>query len=163
MIAGCRTITIVKTLADRIREARELMGWSQAQLAKEAGISQSTIGNIEAGTRHQPRSLMNVAAALHRRPKWLQTGQGPEFDDATASPVAPAPTAEQMRLLDVWGRLSKNQRTTLMDQLQATAASNIEIAEHLHGLGIKNIVPDDEVARKLLGSQARLGSKKGKK
>ena len=32
----------------RIRELRELKGWSQAELARQSGVAQSTISRIEA-------------------------------------------------------------------------------------------------------------------
>lgn len=93
VIAARQIITDVKTLADRVRDAREQKGWTQQQLADRAGVSQATIGNIEAGTRSHPRSLLKIAAALGRRPEWLQTGRGQELEDQSPSsvsePVAP--------------------------------------------------------------------------
>jgi phage repressor protein C with HTH and peptisase S24 domain len=74
------TITYVQTLAERLKAAREAEGLSQEQLAKDAGVAQSTIGNIEAGTRPRPATLPQIAARLHRRAEWLRTGKGPEFD-----------------------------------------------------------------------------------
>jgi hypothetical protein len=55
----------------------------------------------------------------------------------------------QAKLLEVWARLTKTQQASQMDQLQATAASNIEIAEHLVGLGITRVISDSEVKEKL--------------
>jgi len=81
VIAARGTITDVKTLADRVREARKSKGWTQAELAKEAGVGQSAIGNIEAGKRSNPQTLTAIGAALGRRPKWLLRGEPPEFED----------------------------------------------------------------------------------
>ena len=47
-------------------------------LAKKAGVSQSTIGNLEAGLRESPRQLLEIAAALGVSPLWLKTGEGTE-------------------------------------------------------------------------------------
>lgn len=70
------TITIVKTtLPDRIKATRQKLGWSQARLASEAGVSQSTIGNIESGFRQRPRELVSIAQALGVSPEWLETGR----------------------------------------------------------------------------------------
>ena len=33
----------------RIKELRELKGWSQAELARQSGVAQSTISGVEAG------------------------------------------------------------------------------------------------------------------
>lgn len=41
--------TDMDTLSSRLAHARELRGLTQTQLAKLVGVSQSTIGNIEAG------------------------------------------------------------------------------------------------------------------
>lgn len=69
-------ITFVKnTLSDRIKATRQKLGWSQAHLAAEAGISQSTIGNIESGFRQRPRELVSIAQALGVSPEWLETGK----------------------------------------------------------------------------------------
>ena len=46
-------------MSARIREHRELCGWSQAELAERAGVSRQMVSAVEAG-RHTP----NVAAAL---------------------------------------------------------------------------------------------------
>lgn len=67
----------MKTLADRIKATRQKLGWSQAHLAAEAGISQSTIGNIESGFRQRPRELVSIAQALGVSPEWLETGKTP--------------------------------------------------------------------------------------
>lgn len=76
-----RNITTVNTtpntLAERFKLAREALGMSQADVARRAGVRQSTIGNIEAGTRSNPRKLLQLARALCVLPEWLQDGSGP--------------------------------------------------------------------------------------
>ena len=47
-----------------VREAREARGWSQEQLAKAVGSTQSTIDRIESGATKRPRAMPELAAAL---------------------------------------------------------------------------------------------------
>lgn len=67
-------ITGVSSIADRMKEARERLAISQAELAKRSGVKPGTIGNIEAGSRRNPRELLAIADALGVDPKWLQNG-----------------------------------------------------------------------------------------
>lgn len=67
----------MKTLNERLKHAREKKNWSQGQLAAAAGLGQSAIGNIEAGTRKAPSSLPQIAEALGINYKWLANGIGP--------------------------------------------------------------------------------------
>lgn len=69
-------LTTVKTIADRLREAREDLKLTQPELAKRARVSPGTIGNVEAGIRKEPRELLAIAAALNVDPQWLKTGRG---------------------------------------------------------------------------------------
>jgi len=43
---------VYKLIGERIREAREDRGWTQAQLGEAIGYTQATIGNYELGRRH---------------------------------------------------------------------------------------------------------------
>lgn len=65
----------MKSIGDRIREARTAKGMSQAELAKKIGLSQGTIGHIEAGRNEGSRHLALIAAALGVRAEYLQTGR----------------------------------------------------------------------------------------
>lgn len=75
---ACRTITCVNTIAERLKEARDDLGLTQPALAEKAGVSQGTIGNIEAGLRKRPRDLLAIAAALGVNPGWMESGKGPK-------------------------------------------------------------------------------------
>lgn len=70
-------ITDVKSIAERLKDAREKTGLTQPELAAKAGVSPGTIGNIESGARKRPRELLAIAAAVGVRPEWLQSGKGP--------------------------------------------------------------------------------------
>ena len=53
------------TLPERLRYMRERRKFSQAELAKKAGVSQSTIAQIEGGKKdHSISTLLRIADAL---------------------------------------------------------------------------------------------------
>ena len=52
-------------LADKIRQCRELKGWSQEQLARELGISLNTVQRWESGkNKPSPLALEKLQAIL---------------------------------------------------------------------------------------------------
>jgi XRE family transcriptional regulator, regulator of sulfur utilization len=56
---------ITRQLGKRIRELREARGWSQEQLAVEAGIDNSHLGKLERGDGNPTIELIvRIAAAL---------------------------------------------------------------------------------------------------
>ncbi len=54
------------TIGDKIKEARDKVGWSQSELARRAEIQPSTISQIESGARKKPTIdvLQKIAGAL---------------------------------------------------------------------------------------------------
>ena len=79
----------MKTLAERLKHARDLRGLSQAQLAKLAKCRQSTIGNAEAGIRKRLANVVTVARVLDVSADWLADGRGPAPTLLAAEPAAP--------------------------------------------------------------------------
>lgn len=63
---------------------------TQEDLARAAGVTQSTIGNIEAGTRKSPRELLAIAGALGVDPLWLKTGK-----QTSAGSMPPNPPSQE--------------------------------------------------------------------
>jgi transcriptional regulator with XRE-family HTH domain len=49
---------------DQIKAARELLGWSRAELGKRVQLTASTIGSIETGISRSERSLLAIKQAL---------------------------------------------------------------------------------------------------
>lgn len=70
-------ITHVESIAERLRQARESKGLSQGDVARAAGVTQGTIGNIESGVRRNPRELLAIADAVGVTAEWLKDGKGP--------------------------------------------------------------------------------------
>ncbi|MBP2666958.1 MAG: peptidase [Firmicutes bacterium] len=66
----------MKTLAERLIWARTQKGLSQSELAKAAGVAQSTIGNLEAGIRLSSRKIAAIASVLGVNALWLAEGKG---------------------------------------------------------------------------------------
>lgn len=62
--------------ASKLKAARERKGLTQTQLAKLAGVSQGTIGNIEAGTRGYGASVVRIAKVLDVTPEYLTSNDG---------------------------------------------------------------------------------------
>lgn len=69
--------------AQRLKWARAQRGWSQAELARIAGVKQATIALHETGARGDrgsaPRTLVKIAAALDVNPEWLLNNVGSPF------------------------------------------------------------------------------------
>ena len=86
----------LSTLAKRLKSARQVKQWTQEQLAKEAGVSQSTIGNLEAESRARPRNLLQIASALGVSAVWLEFGTG---EREASNPGLRADVAELAEIL----------------------------------------------------------------
>ncbi|AOB32883.1 XRE family transcriptional regulator [Bordetella sp. H567] len=67
----------MKKFSDRLRHIRSLRGYTQAELARLAGLSQSAVASYESGERKSSRGLFKLAAALGVEAQWLDTGKGP--------------------------------------------------------------------------------------
>lgn len=66
------------TLAERITKAREAAGLSKSDLARECGVSPSSVSQWENGETKtlEGENLVRAAAALHVDALWLATGRG---------------------------------------------------------------------------------------
>lgn len=51
-------------IAKRVREVRDVLSWSQNDLAERAGVSRPSIARIEAGEDVNTATLSKVASAL---------------------------------------------------------------------------------------------------
>lgn len=70
----------MKTLAERLRWAREKRGLSGAALDAEAAIASGHVAKIERGNPESPSSttIIKIAKALKVDASWLMFGSGPK-------------------------------------------------------------------------------------
>ncbi|MEL6583846.1 MAG: helix-turn-helix domain-containing protein [Pseudomonadota bacterium] len=114
----------IATFGDRVAAAREVVGLSQAQLARRLGVKLATIEAWESD-RSEPRAnrLQMLAGLLNVSIMWLMTGEGEglaEFSSEEADTSADvlkdtlaevrAVRAEQRRLAERLARLEKRLR-----------------------------------------------------
>ncbi len=64
----------LKTLGERLRYQRRQMGWTQEELARQAGTNQAVIQKIENGKSLRPRKINEIAEVLNVNPAWLMFG-----------------------------------------------------------------------------------------
>ncbi|MDR5777362.1 MULTISPECIES: LexA family transcriptional regulator [unclassified Caballeronia] len=67
------------TLGQRLKIARREARLSQAELSKLAGVSQTTINNIETGRNLGSKHVVQIADALNTNVKWLLDGTPPRL------------------------------------------------------------------------------------
>ncbi|KVR92776.1 XRE family transcriptional regulator [Burkholderia vietnamiensis] len=65
------------TLGSRVKAARLDAKLSQESLARQVGVSQGLIGQIESGKNQGSKHLAALARTLGVSPDWLETGKGP--------------------------------------------------------------------------------------
>ena len=96
------------TIASRVAALRAARRISQAALAKEVGVSQPTIANIERGRTTEIKGyvLESLAHALNTTPHYILEGETSESaaDDA----------ATQAELIGIWRKLPQQHRETLL-------------------------------------------------
>jgi SOS-response transcriptional repressor LexA len=82
---GFYYIRDMDSFAKRLLWARTQKDLSQEDLGKLIGVSQSTIGNYEAGLRNNPRKITKLAECLGVSAKWLEEGVGSPYREQAAS------------------------------------------------------------------------------
>jgi transcriptional regulator with XRE-family HTH domain len=99
--------SVVETLANRLRNARQRRGWTQQELAIKAHTSQSVIQKIENGKSTRPRNIEIVAKTLEVDPSWLLFGVG---ETAQLSP-------EAIAVAKTWSELSEPERSSVRESV----------------------------------------------
>ncbi len=67
-----------KTLGERLREAREYLGFSQEEVATFLGVSRSALSNMETGQRKVDALELKKLAGLYKRRTAYFTGEEAE-------------------------------------------------------------------------------------
>ncbi len=102
----------LRTLGERLRYRRRQMGWTQEQLAVQAGTNQAVIQKIENGKSLRPRKLDEIAAVLDVNPAWLM------FGDEKATPL----TDEAREVAEMWMALSEGERERVRSEMRLLAS-----------------------------------------
>jgi transcriptional regulator with XRE-family HTH domain len=76
-----------RAMGERLRQAREYLGFSQEEVAKYLGTSRSALSNIETGQRKVDALELKKLASLYKRPVTYFTGEDAE-DQAVGEDVA---------------------------------------------------------------------------
>lgn len=111
-------ITGVNTFAERLKTRRNELGFSQAQLAKKAGVSQSTIGMLEKGRRQEPRKLLAIAKALGVRAEWLESGVNPMLVGTSGDLERAGPAVQVNEQSPAWPPTLKHALPVVLDALE---------------------------------------------
>lgn len=86
-------------IGQRVKELREKRGWSQAALAREAGISQPVVAKLESDPNRKTKFLPEIARALGVEPGEIDPKYSPRFKNT------PAENQLAGRSADDWDRL----------------------------------------------------------
>jgi len=109
---GMKTIPLhLRTLGERLRYRRRQMGWTQEQLAVQAGTNQAVIQKIENGKSLRPRKIDEIASVLEVNPAWLM------FGEEKATPL----TDEARELAELWMGLSDHDRQRILSDVKLLA------------------------------------------
>lgn len=120
-------------LGTRIKAARERKEWSQYELARQSGVSQSAIAKIETGARSRPSGdiLQKLAQALDTTVEVLLHEPAPP-DDAGAPPVdllRAAGYSEPLiaRLVESWPRQPLKFRLDVVAKARRRVQENADL------------------------------------
>ena len=80
----------MKSLGDRIRDARKELNWSQTELARKAGVSQGAISGLESGRNETSKELPSIAFALGKTVEFLISGKENPNRKSNVQPLHPS-------------------------------------------------------------------------
>ncbi|WP_153100821.1 helix-turn-helix domain-containing protein [Paraburkholderia hayleyella] len=118
------------TFGERVRAKRIEAGLTQADLARDSGISQSTIAQIESGRNQGSKHLLALAEALHVTALWLQNG-GRTGGDSKSNKPLPRRSSIAEQIADLAESLTPTQQKELLIRLEAQVAENDRLLEEL--------------------------------
>ncbi len=108
--------TAKDSLGQRMRLRRQQKGWTQEQLARQAGTNQAVIQKIENGKSLRPRKINEIAEVLGVNPAWLMFG-----DEAETSL-----SHDALTLAEEWSRLTEPHRSRIQQEIHRLYQRNWE-------------------------------------
>jgi transcriptional regulator with XRE-family HTH domain len=95
------------TLGQRMRFKRLEKGWTQEQLAAQAGTNQAVIQKIENGKSLRPRKIDRIAMVLDVNPAWLM------FGDESAATLPP----DARNIAEAWNKLPEPHKSRIRQEI----------------------------------------------
>lgn len=102
------------SLGARLRRKRREKGWTQEQLAIQAGTNQAVIQKIENGKSLRPRKIHDIARVLEVNPAWLMFG-----DRSTSL------SAEAVQIAEAWDLIPEPSRTRFREEILRLAKAKV--------------------------------------
>lgn len=102
------------SIGERVLKIRTERKLSQAKLAKEVGVTQQLIGQIENGENQGTKHIVRIAAALGVSVLWLESGEG----EPEPPPPARITSSADQRLEAIKARLGDEQKHAVADMLE---------------------------------------------
>ena len=109
-------------MENRIKSARRVLGWSQADLARRMFVSQPSVAAWELGSKApHTKNLTRLAVLLGVSFEWLTTGRGEMHAPHGTTAFHPDDwmLPEEHQLLSCYSRLKPQQRTALLGFLES--------------------------------------------
>lgn len=139
-----------KTFGERVRLARKALKLTQAQLGKKAGLSQTTIGDIERGRNDGSKEIVPLAKALNRTPDYLLYGT-----DDIAGSIASQVSVEQSELWSMWALLLPEEKSEMLDEIRKRAKHNQKVLAQHAPAPMENKAPPAIKKRTIVISERR--------
>lgn len=99
-------------LKQRLKDAREARGLTQAQVAEKVGMSQPSYSDLERGDSNGSTLLPQIAFVLGVRPYWLATGAGPKDEQEMLE-------TDERELVNLWRSLPEESKKVVITQFRA--------------------------------------------
>ncbi len=110
------------SLGQRMRTRRQQKGWTQEQLARQAGTNQAVIQKIENGKSLRPRKINEIAEVLGVNPAWLMFGDEAENNL----------TQDAITVAEEWSQLSEPHRTRIQQEIHGLSQRSWELDSNRH-------------------------------
>ncbi len=116
---------VMNELKDRVLKRRKILGLTQQELAKKAGVKQQSIQQLEDGLVKRPRYLLELSSALDCDPGWLSSGKGTADFNLSGQPYGPGsdnpPTSVPPEIAGLLAKATPRSYKQLMRIVEAAA------------------------------------------